>query len=178
MGRFGPRNPWWKLEGRRGYAADMFGLRKAPRLALLLLLLGAGAAMWQRRRALSAASPVNAPAAGPAWPPLQPNAAPATAPRPFVATTPAPKPDPAAEPEASGSVANAPGETESTDDAPSATWVAPVDGACPDGYPVKANDNSRIFHVPGGRFYARTVPERCYATAEDAADDGYRRAKA
>lgn len=56
-------------------------------------------------------------------------------------------------------------------------WVPPVDGACPDGYPVKANDNSGIFHVPGGRSYERTVPERCYASAADAAADGYRAAK-
>ena len=58
------------------------------------------------------------------------------------------------------------------------TWVAPVDGACPDGYPIKGNANSRIFHVPGGRFYDRTVPERCYATEAAAEADGYRRAKA
>lgn len=57
-------------------------------------------------------------------------------------------------------------------------WAAPVDGGCPDGFPIKANDNSGIFHVPGGRFYDRTVPERCYATAADALADGYRQAKA
>ena len=57
-------------------------------------------------------------------------------------------------------------------------WVSPGEGGCPDGYPIKANNNSRIFHVPGGRFYDRTVPERCYATAEAAERDGYRRAKA
>lgn len=58
-------------------------------------------------------------------------------------------------------------------------WVLPLDdGTCPDGYPVKANDNSGIFHVPGGRFYERTMPERCYAEADDAAADGYRPAKA
>jgi hypothetical protein len=56
--------------------------------------------------------------------------------------------------------------------------VEPVDGACPHGYPIKANDKSGIFHVPGGRFYERTVPERCYADAGDAEADGYRRAKA
>jgi hypothetical protein len=56
--------------------------------------------------------------------------------------------------------------------------VAPVDGECPSGFTVKANDNSGIYHVLGGRFYARTVPERCYATADDAEADGYRRAKA
>ncbi len=59
-----------------------------------------------------------------------------------------------------------------------ANWVAPVDSACPDGYPIKANDNSGIFHVPGGRFYDRTVPERCYADDADAEADGYRRSKA
>ncbi len=57
-------------------------------------------------------------------------------------------------------------------------WVAPIDGGCPDGYPIKGNDNSGIFHVPGGRFYDRTVPERCYASADDALVDGYRQAKA
>ena len=57
-------------------------------------------------------------------------------------------------------------------------WVAPVNGECPDGYPVKANVNSRIFHVPGGRFYDRTAAERCYANADDALADGYRPAKA
>jgi hypothetical protein len=62
--------------------------------------------------------------------------------------------------------------------APAARWVPPVDGKCPDGYPLKANDNSGIFHVPGGRFYDRTVAERCYANADDAIADGYRPAKA
>ena len=62
--------------------------------------------------------------------------------------------------------------------APATRWVLPVDGKCPDGFPVKANDNSGIFHVPGGRFYDRTVAERCYANADDAIADGYRPAKA
>lgn len=57
-------------------------------------------------------------------------------------------------------------------------WTAPIDGSCPEDYPIKANDNSHIYHVPGGRFYARTVAERCYATAEAAERDGYRRSKA
>ena len=57
-------------------------------------------------------------------------------------------------------------------------WKPPVNGDCPDGYPLKANDNSRIFHSPGGRFYARTVAERCYANADDAIADGYHPAKA
>lgn len=58
-------------------------------------------------------------------------------------------------------------------------WIRPDEnGACPAGYPVKANDNSGIFHLPGGRFYDRTKPERCYSDAVVAAADGYRAAKA
>lgn len=65
-----------------------------------------------------------------------------------------------------------------TDAAETATpWVPPVDGQCPDGYPIKANDRSHIFHAPGGRSYDRTVPERCYANTADAVADGYRAAK-
>ena len=56
-------------------------------------------------------------------------------------------------------------------------WLPPVDGECPPGYPIKANDNSHIYHVPGGRFYARPIAERCYATEEAAQRDGYRQAK-
>jgi hypothetical protein len=83
-----------------------------------------------------------------------------TAPDAPVASAPAPAPAPAPEPVA----------------APA--WVATTDGAAPDGYPVKVNTRSGIFHVPGGRSYDRTVPDRCYATAADAEADGYRRAKA
>ncbi len=56
-------------------------------------------------------------------------------------------------------------------------WVAPDGGACPSSHPIKANSNSGIFHVPGGRFYDQTRAERCYGLAEDAEADGYRRAK-
>lgn len=55
-----------------------------------------------------------------------------------------------------------------------ARWVAPVDGTCPPGYPVKVKTASGIHHVPGGRFYDRTVPDRCYADAAAAEADGYR----
>lgn len=61
--------------------------------------------------------------------------------------------------------------------APDPAWVEPVDGGCPLSHPVKANANSGIFHVPGGRFYERTKPERCYRSPEAAADDGFRPAK-
>ena len=58
------------------------------------------------------------------------------------------------------------------------TWVPSDSGSCPLERPIKANDNSGIFHVPGGRFYDRTRAERCYAEAADAIADGYRAAKA
>ncbi|MDQ3544757.1 MAG: hypothetical protein M3431_12970 [Actinomycetota bacterium] len=58
-------------------------------------------------------------------------------------------------------------------------WAEPLDdGGCPPSHPIKANNNSGIYHVPGGRFYERTVAERCYSTAEAAEADGYRPAKA
>lgn len=60
---------------------------------------------------------------------------------------------------------------------PTPTWVEAVDGDCPQGYPVKVNTSSGIFHVPGGRSYARTKPDRCYATPSDAEADGFRQAK-
>ena len=45
--------------------------------------------------------------------------------------------------------------------APAPAWVEPADdGTCPDGYPVKAKVASGIFHVEGGRNYARTRPDR------------------
>ena len=60
----------------------------------------------------------------------------------------------------------------------SSTWTEPLDGTCPVDFPIKGNANSGIYHVPGGRFYDRTVPERCYASEDAAQADGYRRAKA
>ena len=60
---------------------------------------------------------------------------------------------------------------------PQQRWREPVDGACPDGYPIKVA-KSGIYHVPGGRSYERTTAERCYVNADDAEADGYRRAKA
>ncbi|WP_421118959.1 hypothetical protein ACE2AJ_16560 [Aquihabitans daechungensis] len=54
------------------------------------------------------------------------------------------------------------------------SWVPPVDGACPDGYPVKAKVKSGIFHQPGGVAYERTKPDRCYPSAAAAEADGLR----
>jgi len=73
------------------------------------------------------------------------------------------------------SLASAPPPRES---ASTSAWVEPNDdGTCPDGYLVKAKVASGIFHVEGGRNYARTKPDRCYATAEAAEADGLRQSK-
>jgi hypothetical protein len=59
------------------------------------------------------------------------------------------------------------------------TWMAPLEvGGCPASHPVKANEKSGIYHVPGGRFYERTDAQRCYVSADAAEADGYRPAKA
>lgn len=68
-------------------------------------------------------------------------------------------------------------DEDATAEAEARTWVEPVDGACPDGYPIKAKASSGIFHQPGGLSYDRTVPDRCYPDAATAEADGYRPAK-
>lgn len=60
--------------------------------------------------------------------------------------------------------------------------VQSIGGDCPTSHPIKGNfttyDGSKcIAHTPGGRSYARTNPERCYATMADAVADGCRPAK-
>lgn len=62
--------------------------------------------------------------------------------------------------------------------APASGWLPPVEGGCPEGFAIKVNTTSGIYHVPDGRSYQRTVAQRCYATAEAAERDGYRQAKA
>ena len=63
---------------------------------------------------------------------------------------------------------------------PSATpkaWADPVDGGCPDGFPVKAKLKSGIYHLPGNGNYDRTSPDRCYRDAGAAEADGLRASK-
>ncbi len=68
------------------------------------------------------------------------------------------------------------GDLATAEPAPAPTWVPAVDGACPADHPVKVG-SSGIYHVPGGRFYDRTRPERCYVDPAAAEADGYRAAK-
>lgn len=53
---------------------------------------------------------------------------------------------------------------------------------CPLSEPIKGNFTTYsgercIYHVPGGEFYGKTNPERCYAMEQDAVKDGCRRSK-
>lgn len=71
---------------------------------------------------------------------------------------------------------------ETPTEAPKGLGVKPVDEwNCPDSHPIKGNLNPQkhtmIYHLPGGFFYERTKPERCYATEEDARADGFRKSK-
>lgn len=54
-------------------------------------------------------------------------------------------------------------------------WVR-GDGSkvCPDGYPIKGNGHSHIYHLPGAASYAATIPEFCFETEEAAAAQGFR----
>ena len=122
---------------------------------MLLLAIGAGVFVARTLKRRSGGAPTN----DPDWPRFEPAVAAPGA--PATAADPAPA-----------------AETTTVDAAEHPDWVEPVDGACPTGFEIKANDNSHIYHVPGGRFYERTVAERCYATETAAERDGYRRAKA
>ncbi|MFD6179261.1 MULTISPECIES: sunset domain-containing protein [unclassified Isoptericola] len=47
---------------------------------------------------------------------------------------------------------------------------------CPSWAPIKGNQ-SGIYHVPGGRYYKVTTPEKCFTTASAARKAGYRASK-
>ena len=48
-----------------------------------------------------------------------------------------------------------------------------ADGSQPDGFPVKGNQDSMLYHVPGSAFYARTVAEVWFKTAYAAEAAGF-----
>jgi len=49
---------------------------------------------------------------------------------------------------------------------------------CPDGYPIKGNASSKIYHIAGQSSYDQTIPEICFATEEAASAAGFRASKA
>jgi len=76
-----------------------------------------------------------------------------------------------------------PGTTPGARTAQSRPGVPPQDAwTCPADHPIKGNftpysGERCIDHVPGGEFYAKTKPERCYASGEEAVQDGCRASK-
>jgi hypothetical protein len=46
------------------------------------------------------------------------------------------------------------------------------------GYPIKGNQRSGIYHVPGGFAYERTIADICFRTSEAAEAAGLRHSKA
>jgi hypothetical protein len=52
-----------------------------------------------------------------------------------------------------------------------------TDGGSTTDLPIKAKTSSGIYHVPGGRFYDRTIADKRFATAAEAEADGYRPSK-
>jgi len=168
--------PWVSRDGggRHWFTLAAMQLRKKLRRVKRFAYLGAftGTVITVRRvrqKRANGAAPLGSPAA---WPPLQ-----------------AVDESPVA---ARGEFAEAADRADAfaaTVDEPAATAVAPTtdadrgwvppgdDGTCPMSHPIKANDNSMIYHQPGGRFYDRTRPERCYADPARAEADGFRAAK-
>ena len=53
--------------------------------------------------------------------------------------------------------------------------VALRDDAQPEGFPIKGNASSMLYHLPGTAFYGRTIAEVWFATADDAEAAGFAR---
>lgn len=119
------------------------------RIILLVVLAAAGGVVlaWLRDR-----TPTPVPAAPPQWPPLPD------------------RPD-------SGDRGDQGDQGDHGVPAAPAWRGAAPDGSCPTGFPVKVKQSSGIYHVPDGRFYERTHPDRCYTDPSAAEADGYRRSK-
>ena len=66
-------------------------------------------------------------------------------------------------------------ESSSTEDAPygPGSHAAAEDGSEPEGFPIKGNEDSKLYHVPGSSHYDRTVAEVWFATAQDAEAAGF-----
>ena len=59
------------------------------------------------------------------------------------------------------------------DELPTGAHAPLEDDAQPDGYEIKGNADSMLYHVPGRRFYNQTVAEVWFDTAENAEAAGY-----
>ena len=54
--------------------------------------------------------------------------------------------------------------------------AAKEDGSAPEGYTVKGNADSNLYHEPDGQWYDQTVAEVWFKTAEDAEKAGFKKA--
>jgi trigger factor len=75
------------------------------------------------------------------------------------------------------SVASEHAETAETVDLPSGAIEGTGEAECPEGYPIKGNASSNIYHLPGQSSYDKTIPEICFASEDDATTAGYRASK-
>jgi hypothetical protein len=85
----------------------------------------------------------------------------------------APAPAPAATTEDTLPEADEPGVPAPVEPETPQAWVQPVDGECPEGFPVKARYATGHFHEPGDRGYDKIIPDCCYPTKEAAEADGF-----
>jgi micrococcal nuclease len=77
--------------------------------------------------------------------------------------------------------------TTATASATATATAAPVAGGgavppiseehCPSSAPIKGNESSGIYHMPGDAYYDATHPEVCFSTPQDAEAAGYRAAE-
>jgi large subunit ribosomal protein L17 len=66
-------------------------------------------------------------------------------------------------------------ESTSDDEHPygAGSHAALEDGSEPEGFPIKGNANSMLYHQPGTSHYDQTKAEVWFATAEDAEEAGF-----
>lgn len=95
--------------------------------------------------------------------------APAPKPAPLRQQAPAPAPQPAPTRTAAPQLAPAP--------APAGGSVRGSGGQCPASHPIKGNDNSGIYHVPGQRHYHQTNARNCFPSEAAARAAGFRKSK-
>ncbi len=147
------------------------------RFLRLLLWLAALVMAWARRRSLIA---VGTRAVNTLFGPV-PELAPSSQ---ATADTPAGDAEPAAAAMPSETTLDDRGEESpaTPSSSESATIAAGLDGSvpgngtreCPEGFPVKGNADSMIYHEPGQPSYAATIAEVCFASAAAAEAAGFR----
>jgi len=92
------------------------------------------------------------------------------------AAAPAPAEEAALAEETATEASEAVEESTSTEEAPYGEGShAPLDDAAeaPEGFPIKGNEDSKLYHVPGSAHYDRTVAEVWFATPEAAEAAGF-----